>query len=646
MRTALHRSWIFTLAVLFPLLSPAQQREPGVIVEEIAIDSAAAKAGLKLGDRIVSYDSRQLSSPAAFEAAQANTFGKQEAAMEVRRGQETLRMHVPLGTLGIQVRPNLPTDVQSLYDRGRTSIKAKALDDAIAKWEAAAKLAQQEGDLISAAWLYGRAGSSWEDREQWKNGVETYLKAWELLKQSSPNDAAVSKTARALGRCNGHLGDFSASENWLERARQLDLSAGNELWFATDLNGLGIDAYKHGDLPAAHEYHTQALSIRERLAPESLVVADSLNNLGTVALDRGDLQAAQDSFTHALSICERLVAGSLAVAGSLDNLGLVAQARGDLAAATQYHTRALSIRERLMPDSSEVASSLNNLGNVALSGGDLKAAQSFYRRALSIHEQIAPDSLDVAGTLGNLGNVARELGDLRAAQEYVERALAIQERLTPDSLDVAADLASLGSISTLRGDLREAQDFYNRALSIYERIAPTSLDSGEILTGLGNIALKDKRLLDADRFFNRAISIVEAQRATIASAEDRALLVAQNNGPYTGLLRTYLTNNNLPAAFLTSERARARSLLELLTEAHADIRQGVELSLLERERSLQKTLNAKALLQMQLLSGKHTDEEATTAAKEIDSLTLEYQELEAQIRATSPHYADLTQRSE
>ena len=47
-------------------------------------------------------------------------------------------------------------------------------------------------------------------------------------------------------------------------------------------------------------------------------------------------------------------------------------------------------------------------------------------------------------------------------------------------------------------------------------------------------------------------------------------------------------------AFAVSERQRARSLLDLLTEAHADVRQGVDAALLERERTLAKQLNDKA----------------------------------------------------
>ena len=48
------------------------------------------------------------------------------------------------------------------------------------------------------------------------------------------------------------------------------------------------------------------------------------------------------------------------------------------------------------------------------------------------------------------------------------------------------------------------------------------------------------------------------------------------------------------AALEASERARARSLLETLGEARANIRQGVDPALLERERHLPQQLSAKA----------------------------------------------------
>jgi hypothetical protein len=57
------------------------------------------------------------------------------------------------------------------------------------------------------------------------------------------------------------------------------------------------------------------------------------------------------------------------------------------------------------------------------------------------------------------------------------------------------------------------------------------------------------------------------------------------------------------------------SLSERLIEARADIRQGVDPSLLERERSLQQSLKRKAEREMGLLGGKPSKEDSVTLAK-------------------------------
>ena len=128
-------------------------------------------------------------------------------------------------------------------------------------------------------------------------------------------------------------------------------------------------------------------------------------------------------------------------------------------------------------------------------------------------------------------------------------------------------------------------------MSIRDRLAPTSLETAETLTNLGDAAFQDGRFPEAKLSFSRAIGIVESQRNQVSTAEDRAPLVALHTEPYMGLMRSYVASGDLASAFLTSERAHARSLLELLTEARADIRQGIDPGLLERERSLRQSLN-------------------------------------------------------
>ncbi|HYN26307.1 MAG TPA: CHAT domain-containing protein [Pyrinomonadaceae bacterium] len=157
-------------------------------------------------------------------------------------------------------------------------------------------------------------------------------------------------------------------------------------------------------------------------------------------------------------------------------------------------------------------------------------------------------------------------------------------------------------------------------------------------------------LTEARTYMDTALSIIESIRTKVASQELRASFLASVKHCYelyTDLLmHMHQQQPNVgydALALQISERARARSLLELLAESRAQIRQGVDPLLLEREHNLQLLLNAKAERQMRLLSGAPTAEQAQAAAKEIAALTTEYQQVEAQIRQNSPRYAALTQ---
>ena len=93
------------------------------------------------------------------------------------------------------------------------------------------------------------------------------------------------------------------------------------------------------------------------------------------------------------------------------------------------------------------------------------------------------------------------------------------------------------------------------------------------------------------------------------------------------------------AAFEASERARARNLLELLTEAGVDIRQGVDPQLTARERELSRQVAAKA----QRITQRNAPEQLATLKKEIAQLEADYEQVQGAIRKNSPRYAALVQ---
>jgi hypothetical protein len=133
--------------------------------------------------------------------------------------------------------------------------------------------------------------------------------------------------------------------------------------------------------------------------------------------------------------------------------------------------------------------------------------------------------------------------------------------------------------------------------------------NGEAVTLLRIAQVEQKRgnPTQARQTVEQAIGLIESLRTNIASQELRASYFASRQDffeTYIDVLMQMRKQN--PAgefdaiALAVSERARARSLLELLEESRTDIRQGVDSSLLERERSLQQLLNAKAAAQVRL----------------------------------------------
>lgn len=207
---------------------------------------------------------------------------------------------------------------------------------------------------------------------------------------------------------------------------------------------------------------------------------------------------------------------------------------------------------------------------------------------------------------------------------------------------MAATTASLN-------DNQKALEHYNRSLSLSRAVKDSKLEAAA-LRGIARVERNLGHLAEARKRIEEALLIIETLRSKSASPSLRTSYFASVQEYFEleidvlmRLHQSQPTQGFDKAALQASERARARSLLELLSEARVDIRQGVDPSLIESERSLQRRLNDKAERQTQLLSKKHTPEQAAAFQKEIEELLTQYQEIEARIRINSPRYAALTQ---
>jgi CHAT domain-containing protein len=157
-------------------------------------------------------------------------------------------------------------------------------------------------------------------------------------------------------------------------------------------------------------------------------------------------------------------------------------------------------------------------------------------------------------------------------------------------------------------------------------------------------------LNDALSYIQESLKTIESLRAQVISSELRASYFAsvyKHSELYIDLLmrlhKLQPDQRFCTLALQASENARARALLEILGETNVRIRQGVDANLLERERSLQLQLSAKAAYELRVRGGKGDAEEIAQVDAEIRALRISYQEVQTLIKQQSPEYATLAQ---
>ncbi len=389
-----------------------------------------------------------------------------------------------------------------------------------------------------------------------------------------------------------------------DRALRLATSVGDLAQVARIHNSLGLTHQQLGEGPIALGHYRQALPLSRstgNVELESMVI----NNTGLAYRQLGDFRQALESYNQSLVLVRKLGNPSNE-AQLLNNIGNVQKAEGRPEESLESFDQALSMFRRLAARAGE-ATVLNNMGSAYY-----QLAQ--YQKALGLHLQ----SRDIRKTLGDRRGEASALNYAGVAWH------------------------KLGEPAQALNCLRESLEIRRQ----------TSDPQGEAETLL-NIAIVERdggSLQESRATLEAALAITESFRSRIADAALRASYVARVQETYASYVDVLMRlHAQAPAAgydvaaFQAAERTRARVLLESLVEAREDIRHGADPALLERERSLQQKIDLGSEQLSRSLSGASAAGQGGAARKELESLTAEYQQVQAQIRASSPRYAALTQ---
>ncbi|HEX8130337.1 MAG TPA: CHAT domain-containing tetratricopeptide repeat protein [Pyrinomonadaceae bacterium] len=235
---------------------------------------------------------------------------------------------------------------------------------------------------------------------------------------------------------------------------------------------------------------------------------------------------------------------------------------------------------------------------------------------------------------------------------------------------VAAN-TSLGDVALRQGNIKDALKFYTDAAKGAQADKRLDLQwPAQRGVGKANLLLaaqasdagkRAKALQDAFAAYRAALQTIETIRqGSLRADEARTTFLAttrdvfdEASGALAAAALNAATDKNAPLAgdalalaaesFRIVEQGRARSLLDMLSETGTTISEGIPAELLRRK---QENLERQQEIAQQItgvsLTGEPPTEGIEKLEEQLETLSVEYDSLENQIRAASPRYGALT----
>ncbi len=574
----------------------------------------------------------------------------------------------------------------SLLDEGFKLFKqgtAESLRQAIEKWKQALSLWRQVPDKEGEAITLTRIGSVYDklgDNQKALNYYKESLPLWRQVRDK----AGEAITLYNIGKVYNDLDDNQQALNYYKESLPLWQQVSNKegkVGKANTLNNIGGVYNNLGDKQQALKYYNQSLEL-SRQVDDNVGEAITLNNIGNVNQSSGDYQEALENYHKSIDLSQKQHEETQ-LAITFNDIGGVYLDLGSYELAFKYFQESLKLKRKLGNNKAGEAKTLNNIGlvyhnlgyeqsdkkqnaihnhsqamdcyNLSYDSSKQNAIHNDYDyQAIRCYEQSLPlsqqagDKAQSAITLSNLGAVHLDLGNKQLALEKYNQSLPLSQK-AGDKIQEAATLNNIGKVYDNLGDKQQALKYYNQSLQLWQKIG---YKSGEVRT-LYNIAVVERDRGNVQQALTQiidAIKIVEGIRSPVTSQNLRTSYFASVQSYYKFYIDLLMqlhkkdpSKGYNAEALHISERVRARNLLELLTEANVDIRQGVDSKLVALERNLLQQLNAAEFQKVKLLQGQYANKKLDNLKQLIESLESQLDEVQAQIRVQSPEYATLTQ---
>jgi CHAT domain-containing protein/tetratricopeptide (TPR) repeat protein len=559
------------------------------------------------------------------------------------------------------------------------------LRQAVEKHDEAALIWLSSNDLRKAAAATMEAAEVCVTLGEFREALRRYQKARAQAKNAGAR-LEESKALSEMGLLYSYLGDNDQAQKHVLDALKLiafdsqaDRPATNRRNFANSLCNLGEISYSKGDLLKSSKHFEDALKLFNEIGDRSGAARVHLF-IGYISGGLGAPEKAVAELSEAIGLY-RAIGNKTGEGLCLTALGLSHSLNRNEEQAIRMHREAIDIFHGVGDRQSEAIATVG-LGQAYENLMEYPTAVDNYQKALRLFQD--QGTLDFAATtMLNIARGYRLGGDLNQALAYYEKCLKLSRaaRKVRTEANALNDLAVLyaaqgnrektiqqyrkilrfyASISDRRrqamgwnnlgdsyfrfGEKQEALRSYKRALPLSEQ----SGDKGVEISSLYNIARTQRDLGALEpglASIEKSIKIIEDLRTNVANQHFRISYFSGVRKHYDLCIDILMQlDRERPgqgfkaAGLLTSEKARARSLVDTLTELRADIRPGASPELLARERYLSGLLRAQALYQMDRSISGADSAETEEVARHVNQLRTEYQEIDSQVKDQSARF--------
>lgn len=527
---------------------------------------------------------------------------------------------------------------------GRTYKGLCDIPDAVANLNRAASILREIHDGLGEAWMLNEVGAIYRSLGDSSQAVEPYKRALQLRRVAG-DLWGQAQVLNNLGLAYANMGSHQQAVESYQQAISLWQATKNSLAEINTLNNLYLSSSELGDIAASLDNFQKLKTSCQasEYCKDSALEAFIHNNIGKILDTLSESQEALNEYTSARTIFHNLKS-SEDEAMVLDNVGMVYAGLDDTQQALENFSESLKLRQPCSVRGRGITNT--NLGYAYAIKGDPLEAIKYFDIAMPLNRE-AQNMPFVAYALVAKGMARASMREPRAALDLYRQALNIQIELG-DNRGQAITLEKIGQVYASTGAVPLALSSYAKSL---ERWAVVQDRQGRALT-LYDIARaeRDSNSLDeARKHVEEAIGIVESLRTNLLAERLRLNYFAAKQDFYEldvdvrmRLFALTGAKEHREAALHASERARARSLLELLAEARADIHKEIPPLLAARTHSLEWEI---AALAEKLIRARNLGKAKDVAALEsrFEASTNELDDLQAKIKAGNKSYAELKQ---